>query len=171
MLLQFLIYGYYRGLGRGILRILDNAAVYHLKTLELINMCGSFRIDLCRRGFTSDQSGVIGPTLTDTETNRTNTEKGGTDTETDTEANQTSTEKGRSDTETDTETDAEKKLTDTENAVIRMLLTDSSATTHEIAEACDLSVSGARYVLNKLRDKGIVERIGAQKNGQWIVKN
>ncbi len=32
-------------------------------------------------------------TLTETETNRTNTEKGGTDTETDTETNQTNTEK------------------------------------------------------------------------------
>ena len=154
------------GWGSGIPRIIKEAEEYHLQRPELIDMGGSFRMNLFRRDFEIDQYGVIDPKNGVNQTNQTNTEKGRTDTETDTETNQTNTEKGR----TDTETDTEKELTDTESAVIRILLTDSSATIHEIAEACDLSVSGVRYVLNKLRDKGIVERIGAQKNGQWIVK-
>ena len=154
------------GWGSGIPRIIKEAEEYHLQRPELIDMGGSFRMNLFRRDFEIDQYGVIDPKNGVNQTNQTNTEKGRTDTETDTETNQTNTEKGR----TDTETDTEKELTDTESAVIRILLTDSSATIHEIAEACELSVSGVRYVLNKLRDKGIVERIGAQKNGQWIVK-
>ena len=158
--------GIIEGWGSGIPRIIKEAEEYHLQRPELIDMGGSFRMNLFRRDFEIDQYGVIDPKNGVNQTNQTNTEKGRTDTETDTETNQTNTEKGR----TDTETDTEKELTDTESAVIRILLTDSSATIHEIADACDLSVSGVRYVLNKLRDKGIVERIGAQKNGQWIVK-
>ena len=136
------------GWGSGIPRIIKEAEEYHLQRPELIDMGGSFRMNLFRRDFEIDQYGVIDPKNGVNQTNQTNTEKG----------------------RTDTETDTEKELTDTESAVIRILLTDSSATIHEIAEACELSVSGVRYVLNKLRDKGIVERIGAQKNGQWIVK-
>ena len=128
---------------------------------------------------------------TDTETS---TETGGsakTDTETSTEISdstktgtETSTEISGS-IKTDTETDTETILvrdsatctetaflphTASEKLVLACIAEKPSVTIEQLAQKTGISRSGVRYVLNRLREKGILCREGPQKGGQWIIK-
>ncbi len=101
------------------------------------------------------------------------------DTETDTENVLTDTENVLTDTEnvltdtenvlTDTETDTENVLTDTEKLILNLIRNNPSSTLDELARDAMLSKSGVRYILRRLRARGIVIREGAQKNGKWII--
>ena len=81
-----------------------------------------------------------------------------TDTETDTE-----------NALTDTETNTENALTDTEKVILNLIRSNPSSTLDELARDAMLSKSGVRYILRNLRDRGVVIREGAQKNGKWII--
>ena len=70
-------------------------------------------------------------------------------------------------TETDTETNTE---TDTEKRILLLISKKPTITIQQMADESGLSLSGVRYVLKKLREKGMVDREGAQKNGRWIVR-
>lgn len=113
---------------------------------------------------TGNETGdTVNAISTDIETDSKTNTKTGDDKKTDTKIMNTSTEitgKGESDV----------KLTDTEKALCAIMKKTPSITIVALADATKLSVSGVRYALSRLRSKGIVERVGAQKNGQWIVR-
>lgn len=90
----------------------------------------------------------------------------GTGTETNTEASHTSTENSVINTETSTES----TFSDTEKRLIDLIKDNSSITLNEMAAASGLSRSGVQYVLNRLRDSGVVVREGSQKKGRWTIR-
>ena len=92
----------------------------------------------------------------------------GTDMENHTETTQNSTENINTSIEklnTSTEID----LTDTEKLVVSIVQEDETLTITEIAERSNLSRGGAQYVMNSLKTKGKIKRIGSKKSGKWIV--
>ena len=46
---------------------------------------------------------------------------------------------------------------------------DPGITQKEIAQKMEMSKNGIRYAMDKLKNKGILEREGATKRGKWIV--
>ena len=97
--------------------------------------------------------------------------------ETDTKTGLSASGLKETDTETDTETSTEKdkqnfqvRLTGTETAIISILRELPYITIIQLAEKMDMSTSGVRYVLRRLRDKGLIGRSGSQKSGKWIVE-
>ena len=92
----------------------------------------------------------------------------GTDIENHTETTQNSTENINTSIEklnTSTEID----LTDTEKLVVSIVQEDETLTITEIAERSNLSRGGAQYVMNSLKTKGKIKRVGSRKSGKWIV--
>ena len=41
----------------------------------------------------------------------------------------------------------------------------------EVSELTDLSVSGVKKVITALKKAGLLERKGASKSGEWVVKD
>jgi predicted HTH transcriptional regulator len=75
-------------------------------------------------------------------------------------------------TETSTETNTEHRAqseTDTEKEILGLITQNNTITIKEMSAASGLSVSGVRYVLKNLRERGSLEREGSQKRGRWIV--
>ena len=74
-------------------------------------------------------------------------------------------------TETDIKTNTEIYGTDVEMAekIIKIMEEQPEITVKKIAEQLELSVSGVRYHINKMKDDGTVEHIGASKKGTWMV--
>ena len=78
-------------------------------------------------------------------------------------------------TKTNTKNDAGiKTYTKGEGETVKTILlfiqNEPMITLDELAQKTGLSKSGVRYVLNKLRDKGIVYREGGRKTGRWIIQ-
>lgn len=74
-------------------------------------------------------------------------------------------------TETSTKTDRETIGTDTETAekILRLMKEEPAITAKMIAKQLELSVSGVRYHINKLKKDGGVEHIGSSKKGTWLI--
>ena len=72
-------------------------------------------------------------------------------------------------TKTNTKTDT-KTNTKTENSIIEIIQENPEVTLDELSELLNMSKSGVRYALNNLRDRNIIHREGARKNGKWMVK-
>lgn len=53
--------------------------------------------------------------------------------------------------------------------IIKIMEEQPEITVKKIAEQLELSVSGVRYHINKMKDDGTVEHIGASKKGTWMV--
>ena len=150
--------------GTGLQRIRDAAHEYGLPEPEFIEMMDGFRVNLYRQASqirleVDADKGISTNTEIGTNT-ETGTERAGTDTKTSTER-----------ANTDTETSTEKAGTDTEKILLDLIHMNPSATLEELARDASLSKSGVRYVLRKLRERGIVVREGAQKNGRWIIQS
>ena len=62
------------------------------------------------------------------------------------------------------------RLNDAQRIILKLLLQDPDFTLHELSAKSGFSVSYVRKILDALRDKKIVERVGANKNGYWKVK-
>lgn len=60
-------------------------------------------------------------------------------------------------------------LSDTEKKVVELILADSKITQERTADNMKMSKNGIRYVMGKLREKGILRREGATKKGRWII--
>lgn len=60
--------------------------------------------------------------------------------------------------------------TETETVLIKIICEKPKITIPELAEKTGLSVSGIRYAMAQLRKKGLLEREGSRKQGQWIVR-
>lgn len=63
-----------------------------------------------------------------------------------------------------------KTLQKTPDRVIELIRQDGLLSISEIAIQIGKSHSAVQRVLNKLRESGIIERIGPAKGGHWVVK-
>ena len=57
----------------------------------------------------------------------------------------------------------------TEAQILNLLLRDPKITTKKLADALDLSTRAIEKQLSKLKDQGVLERIGSDKGGEWKV--
>ena len=65
-------------------------------------------------------------------------------------------------------TDVTEKVTDvTEKMIIELLKDNSKYKTVELAEILDISRKTVSVKLKKLREKGIIERVGSDRKGYW----
>ena len=62
-------------------------------------------------------------------------------------------------------------LSKTERKILEFIMEDSSITQKEIAQKMGMSKNGIRYAMDKLKDRGILEREGATKRGKWIINS
>lgn len=60
-------------------------------------------------------------------------------------------------------------LTETEQKIVELLKIDSTISQSRIAETVGLSYDGIRYAMKQLKEKGIVERKGSKKFGEWEI--
>ena len=63
----------------------------------------------------------------------------------------------------------EVQLSKSEQRVVKLLATDPRITIGALSRRLQLSEAGINKVLAALRKKGIIERVGANKNGSWKV--
>ena len=64
---------------------------------------------------------------------------------------------------------AEAQLSKSEQRVVKLLAADPRITIGTLSHRLQLSEAGINKVLAGLRKKGIIERVGANKNGSWKV--
>ena len=64
-----------------------------------------------------------------------------------------------------------KKLTNSERQIIKLLTADAHMTIKEISKRTKLSEAGVNKILASLKRKGFIERVGANKNGYWKINN
>lgn len=60
-------------------------------------------------------------------------------------------------------------VSETERKILEFIMEDSGITQKEIAQKMGMSKNGIRYAMDKLKDRGILEREGATKKGKWII--
>ena len=60
-------------------------------------------------------------------------------------------------------------LSETERKILEFIMEDTGITQKEIAQKMDMSQNGIRYAMDKLKERGILEREGATKRGKWII--
>ena len=58
-------------------------------------------------------------------------------------------------------------LSETERKIVEFIMEDPK----EIAQKIGMSKNGIRYAMDKLKDRGILEREGATKRGKWIINS
>lgn len=63
-----------------------------------------------------------------------------------------------------------KGLTENQKKVIDILLADNSLTLDDVAKQIGISHAGVKKICSKLQDYGVLERVGAKRNGKWIIK-
>lgn len=67
-------------------------------------------------------------------------------------------------------TEVTEKVTDvTEKRIIELLKDNSRYKTAELAEMLDISRKTVSIKLKKLREKGIIERVGSDRKGYWNI--
>lgn len=62
------------------------------------------------------------------------------------------------------------RLSGSEKRIISLLSADSRLTIVDLSQKTHLSEAGINKILASLRKKGVLERVGANKNGYWRVK-
>ncbi len=63
----------------------------------------------------------------------------------------------------------EKARVKTREKVIDLIKNNPKITTAELAEILEITVKGVEWNLAKLKEKGIIKRIGPAKGGYWKV--
>ena len=61
-------------------------------------------------------------------------------------------------------------LTDEEIKIINLLRTNNNYTKTELAQNLDLSLAKIKRSMTTLKEKGIIERVGSNKSGHWVIK-
>ena len=61
------------------------------------------------------------------------------------------------------------KLNKTENQILQLIKNNPNITQKEIADILKLSEKTIKRNTNKLKEKGLLRRIGADKNGYWKI--
>lgn len=64
-----------------------------------------------------------------------------------------------------------KELSDTQQSILNLLASDAKATVVEMAEELKVSTTTIENNLKKLRELGLIARIGGRKHGIWQVNN
>ncbi len=62
-------------------------------------------------------------------------------------------------------------LTETEKSVLALLKQNPKQTRDELAEKVCKTARTVQRAINSLRERGLLERAGAKKNGRWVVKD
>lgn len=62
-----------------------------------------------------------------------------------------------------------KKLSENEQMILTALLKEPELTQSLLAKKLGLSEDGVRYIMNQLKKKGLLERVGSRRKGQWLV--
>ena len=65
--------------------------------------------------------------------------------------------------------DVEAQLSKSEQRIVKLLVADPRVTIGALSRRLQLSEAGINKVLAALRKRGIIERVGANKNGSWKV--
>ncbi len=58
-----------------------------------------------------------------------------------------------------------------EIALIRLIISDGNMTTIEMAEHLHISRKSVSAIIKKLKDLGIVYRLGSKRKGEWKINN
>jgi predicted HTH transcriptional regulator len=58
----------------------------------------------------------------------------------------------------------------TEQRILELVLENPQIKTQEIAEVLGFTKRNVEYAIRSLKKTGLIERIGANKNGHWVVK-
>lgn len=59
------------------------------------------------------------------------------------------------------------KLNQTEERILQMITNNPNITQKEIAEELNITIMTVKRNTNRLKEKGIIDRVGANKNGYW----
>ena len=93
------------------------------------------------------------------------TQKGASDyTQKEQETTQKTTQKNQDTTQKTTQ-----KGQDSTQKIIEEIKKNPSISRDELAEKCGLTSDGIKYNIRKLREKGIIKRIGPDKGGHWEI--
>lgn len=80
---------------------------------------------------------------------------------------------GKTDAMTDGKTDAKfiddsfQRLTDTESKILEQIKENPTITQRQLANSLELSDSGVHYAMRELKEKGLLTRVGSNRNGGW----
>lgn len=61
------------------------------------------------------------------------------------------------------------KLNETEKKILKLITNNPNITQKEIAEELNITTMTVKRNTNKLKEKGIIDRVGANKNGYWRI--
>ena len=59
------------------------------------------------------------------------------------------------------------KLPETQSQIVRIILTTPSVTTKEIADTLSIAQRNVQNHIRKLKERGIIRRVGPDKGGYW----
>lgn len=140
--------------GTGLQRMIRGCREYGVREPEFIDMGDAFRVIFYRSKIETDIENTKRFVETGTKMENTSIESRITGTETGTEM---------------MEDELFFTLSDTEKKVVKLILKNPEITQDKIAEIMGMSKSGIRYVMNKLKNRGILVRMGATKKGKWSI--
>ena len=138
----------YRGLGSGIIRVMRENTPIEFDNQESADQ---FKVTVWRT----------------TQKDENPTQKS----ENPTQKDESTTQKRLNTTQKNEET-TQKKVDTTQNRVLEYLRDHPQATRVEVSEALGgITEDGVKYAIARLQEKGLLERIGGRKQGEWIVKD
>lgn len=138
----------YRGLGSGIIRVMRENTPIEFDNQESADQ---FKVTVWRT----------------TQKDENPTQKS----ENPTQKDESTTQKRLNTTQKNEET-TQKKVDTTQKRVLEYLRDHPQATRVEVSEALGgITEDGVKYAIARLQEKGLLERIGGRKQGEWIVKD
>ncbi len=143
--------------GTGLQRMIRGCREYGVQEPEFVDMGDSFRVIFYRSNIETDIENMERVAVTGTEIKDTGIESRMTDIEN----RETGTEM--------IEDELLSVLSDTEKKVAKLILKNPEITQDKMAEVMGMSKNGIRYVMNKLKNKGLLVRVGATKKGKWSI--
>lgn len=143
--------------GTGLQRMIRGCRGYGVQEPEFVDMGDSFRVIFYRSNIETDIENMERVAVTGTEIKDTGIESRMTDIEN----RETGTEM--------IEDELLSVLSDTEKKVAKLILKNPEITQDKMAEVMGMSKNGIRYVMNKLKNKGLLVRVGATKKGKWSI--
>lgn len=143
--------------GTGLQRMIRGCREYGVREPEFVDMGDAFRVIFYRSNIETNIENMGRVAVTGTEIENTGIESRMTGTE--------NIETGIEMIEDESLSD----LSDTEKKVVKIILKNPEITQDKMAELMGMSKNGIRYVMNKLKNKGILVRVGATKKGKWSI--
>ncbi|MBR6470590.1 MAG: putative DNA binding domain-containing protein [Victivallales bacterium] len=153
--------GLIEGWGTGLQKVQDQAKEYGLPAPQFLEMPSAFRVNLYRKPIA--QTNLPKPAV-EPELAQSCGLDGGMIVREDSSGNRYVAAK-----ETNADTPPGPFLSATERGLLRLIKARPEITIDQMASQTGLSRSGVQYALEKLKGKGCLRRLGAQKNGQWLV--